>query len=217
MEDHRGNRDAAAAPPGTEGVIKFNIGLQRRTEALPEAEWVELEAWRSKLWWRGLVGYDEVLGLGFGNISVRRPSGGFVITGTQTGGLDRLDGRHYVSVDAWDFARNRVDCSGPMLPSSEAMSHAALYAANPAIGAVIHAHARSLWLRMLDARELSTPEDVPYGSVALYTRLMELASGREALPFLVAVAGHPDGVFAAGGDPAETCEALFARIEGENR
>jgi len=216
MEDDRGKGNSAAAPSGAEGVIKFTVGRHTRTDAVPDAEWADLESWRSRLRLRGLVGHDEAAGLGYGNVSVRRAAGGFVITGTQTGRLERLDGHGYVIVDAWDFARNSVDCVGPVLPSSEALSHAAFYAANAAIGAVVHAHSPSLWRRMLDSGDPSTPADVPYGSVALYTRLGEMACDREALPFLVVLAGHEDGVFAAGVSLADACGALFARIDRED-
>jgi len=213
MEEDLGKVNSAARPIGAEGVIKFTVGGHSTAGALPEANWAELERWRSELRSRGLVGRDAATGLGYGNLSVRRAAGGFVITGSQTGGLERLDGRHYSLVEAWDLASNRVERCGPALPSSESLSHAALYAADPRIGAVVHVHSASLWRRMLDAGELSAGADLPYGSVALYTRLGELARGREALPFIVVLAGHEDGVFAAGRALDETCAALLARVE----
>jgi ribulose-5-phosphate 4-epimerase/fuculose-1-phosphate aldolase len=148
-----------------------------------------------------------------------------VISGTQTGHEEVLDGGDYVIVDDWDFARNSVVCTGSCLPSSEALSHAALYQ-RPDVGGVIHVHSRMLWNALIQAGCMSTEEDIAYGSEALYRRLAELAgSGLGSglaesypagkmpdLPLVIVTKGHQDGVFAAGADLAEAYEAIIGLL-----
>lgn len=195
---------------GADGVIKFTVAKRVVVPGLPGDEWERVEEIRSLLWRAGLVGHDPELDVGYGNISARRPDGGFVISGTQTGHKDRLGPGDYVIVDAWDFSSGSVDCRGACLPSSEALSHAALYR-RPDVGGVIHVHARRLWEAMARAGDLCTGENIPYGSRMLYNRLGELALERGNLPILVVALGHQDGVFAAGTDLRQAYDAIMER------
>ena len=87
----------------------------------------QLDEWRRPLFTAGLVGHYEELDIGFGNISVRCGSPGqFLITGTQTGHIERTNEKHYALVTAYDIDRNEVFCTGPAQASSEAMTHAAI-------------------------------------------------------------------------------------------
>ena len=81
-----------------EGVIKFNLDF-RAGPAPAQHEVAELNRWRQRLYALGLVGQDPARyeGLGFGNVSVRCP-GGFLVSGTQTGGLETLGPQHYARV-----------------------------------------------------------------------------------------------------------------------
>ena len=201
--------DRLAGP--SEGTIKFKVGEHRRTLPLDRDEYAMVEEYRDRLWKLGLVGFSEAAGYGYGNISARRAAGGFLISGTQTGHKPTLDGSDYVIVDRWDFAANTVHCTGPCLPSSEALSHAALYQRRE-IGAVIHVHSAPLWCALMHADVLFTEEHIPYGSEMLYTRLTELivdATPRPSVPFLLVMRGHEDGVFSAGA----TMEEAFRVIE----
>ena len=160
-----------------------------------------------------------------GNISSRWSLGGFVVSGTQTGHKEVLDGGDYVVVDDWDFARNSVSCSGPCLPSSEALSHAALYR-RPDVGGVIHVHSRVLWDALIKTGALCTEDHIAYGSEAMYRRLAQLAgcgtgAGLDGsdpagkvpdLPLIIVTKGHQDGVFVAGADLAEAYEAILGLL-----
>jgi ribulose-5-phosphate 4-epimerase/fuculose-1-phosphate aldolase len=214
----------------SEGVIKFTIQDRRSGPPLAPEDYQDIEAIRAGLWQLKLIGHDRQADVGYGNISRRRDSGGFVISGTQTGFKEVLDGSDYVVVDGWDFSRNRVSCTGPCLPSSESLSHAALYQ-RPDVGAVIHVHSRKLWDVLIQAGALSTEEDIAYGSEALYRRLSELAGADLAsgsgpdlsmagnglspaakeppLPLVIVTKGHQDGVFVSGRDLAEAYEAVI--------
>ena len=97
----------------------------------------KLDEWRQKLYAAGLIGEYVEERIGFGNISIRSADHGqFLITGTQTGNLATTTEEHYSLVTSYDIAGNKVWCSGPLQASSEAMTHAAIYELDPAIGAV---------------------------------------------------------------------------------
>lgn len=194
-----------------EGTIKFTVKNHRIGPPLVLEDYQDIEVIRSGLWQRRLIGHDESANVGYGNISCRRSRGGFVISGTQTGYKEVLDGGDYVVIDAWDFVRNSVSCTGPCLPSSEALSHAALYQ-RPDVGGVIHVHCRELWDELIQAEVLSTEEDIAYGSEALYQRLGELAGSVTGLPLVIVTKGHQDGVFAAGADLAQAYEAIVGLL-----
>ena len=85
-------------------------------------------------------------GVGFGNLSVRDGvSGNFYITGSATGGLADLTPTDCVRVVDYDFARNWLRYEGAAVPSSESLTHAAIYESDPTISAVIHCHDSVLW------------------------------------------------------------------------
>ena len=87
----------------------------------------ELNAYRRKLLEQRLMGVDSN-GVGFGNLSVRDGvSGNFYITGSATGGLPELTPTDCVRVVAYDFARNWLRYEGAAIPSSESLTHAAIY------------------------------------------------------------------------------------------
>jgi L-ribulose-5-phosphate 4-epimerase len=213
-----------------EGTIKFTVQNRRPGPPLALDDYQHIEDVRSRLWQRKLIGHDEQANVGYGNISHRRSCGGFLISGTQTGYKEVLDGGDYVAVDDWDFTRNSVSCTGPCLPSSEALSHAALYQRSDVNG-VIHVHSRVLWTALIQAKALSTEDYITYGSEALYKRLMELAGlgiialpagswpagsgpagNAPGLPLVIVTKGHQDGVFVAGADLASAYQAIIALL-----
>src|SRR5688572_4087497 len=86
----------------------------------------ELNHWRNRLYKEGLLGaYPD--GIGYGNISMRFQHDKFIITGIETGKLQRLNGRHYTQVTAFNLDKNRITCIGPIKASSESLTHAMLY------------------------------------------------------------------------------------------
>jgi len=95
---------------------------------------------------RDLYSHNLVTSHG-GNLSVRRPAGGALITATGAM-LGRLNETHLVAVDE----RGGPLSSRARAPSSNTDVHLAIYAAHPETHAIIHAHpvyavARSLALR----------------------------------------------------------------------
>src|SRR5262249_35839367 len=123
-----------------------------------------LSAWREVLARLSLVGRDPARyeGLGYGNLSARLAPFGdvgrgrrrFLVTGSQTGGIPDLTLDHYCVVERYDVARNTVHSLGPVRPSSESLTHGAIYDAAPAARFVFHAHAPEIWRA---ARALGLP------------------------------------------------------------
>ena len=119
--------------------VKFSC--ERVTAEIPSFRGLaELNAYRRKLLDLRLVGVDPN-GIGFGNLSVRDgATESFYITGSATGGIPELVRADCAKVVACDFESNCVRYEGSALPSSESLTHAAIYESDATAGAVIHCH-----------------------------------------------------------------------------
>lgn len=197
-----------------EGVIKFELAF-RPGPAPTAAILAELEAWRRIFRQLGLLGQDPARyeGLGFGNLSRRAttvpPTNDFIISGTQTGGLERLTPAHYVTVTTCDPLRNRIEANGSVHPSSEALSHGVLYQADPRIGWVMHLHSPEIFAARARLGLPVTDPESPYGSPAMAAEIRRLCP-LAGWPGLLVMGGHEDGILAFGGTAAET-GALIVR------
>ena len=208
-------------PIPQEGVIKFRAVHQ--TRPLEERRYGELVckliAWREILGLTGLVGQEpgRYEGYGFGNVSARvgPPGAGrgrraFLITGTQTAG-DRCVGlEQFALIERYDYHRNRVESHGCVEPSSETMTHAALYDVSPAIRCVLHAHSPVVWRRARELRIPTTDASIPYGTPEMALAVQRLCDST-ALPEIriLAMGGHEDGIVVFGRTPEEAGGVLL--------
>ncbi|BBG66028.1 hypothetical protein NNO_1325 [Hydrogenimonas sp.] len=189
----------------TDGVIKYGL-LFEESGPLEEALWRPLEPVRSELYEMGLIGVKE--GIGYGNVSRRISSESFVITATQTGHLPRLDENCYSLVESYDEERFIIRSKGPAKPSSEAFTHAAVYALSQRIEWVIHIHSMRIWKMMLAGDYLKTAP-VPYGTKEMALEVKRLYEGREPLKNpLFAMAGHEEGVILFGRNAEEAMDEV---------
>jgi hypothetical protein len=121
--------------------------------------------------------------------------------------------RCFCLVERWDLAGNSVSSAGEVAPSSESLTHAALYDASPAIRVVLHAHAPEIWRR---ARELALPATDPAaanGTPAMALEMQRLyREGTFASTRLAVMGGHEDGVIAFGTDAAEAGGTLVHHL-----
>ena len=198
----------------TEGVIRFRF--EHRREGLPDdlrQVAAELGRWRGVLVGRGVVGQEpgRYGGYGFGNLSAR-VGDGFLITGSQTGHLAALDLAGFALVDSWHAVEHRLTSRGLVEPSSEALTHAALYDASPEIGAVFHVHSPALWARRGTPGLPATAPDVDYGTPEMAAEVRRLCRFTPA-PALLAMAGHEDGILAYGPDSTTTAHTLLAALD----
>ncbi len=207
-----------------EGVIKFSAEHASAPLARPEVEPVleDLLGWRAVLHELGLVGQDPARyeGAGYGNLSARVPPWdaepghrGFAVTGTQTGGKPYLTVDDLCVVGFYDYVRNQVRSHGRVLPSSESMTHGAVYDLWAATRFVFHVHAPVLWR---NARELGLPTtrpDVEYGTPEMAQEVLRLfrTSALRTLG-VFAMGGHEDGIVAFGPSARETGAALLETL-----
>lgn len=194
-----------------EGYIKFNC-YWKKADPLPGELLAGLNAWRQKLYTLGLIGmYDN--GIGFGNISIRQPGQAFIITGSATGGLPKPDERHYVLVNAYDLEQNSLECTGPVIASSESLSHAVIYTASQAIQAVIHVHHAKAWQGLID-RLPTTNRSITYGTPAMACGILRLfrESALKKDKILV-MGGHPEGIITFGHSLDEAGEVLLKHLK----
>lgn len=213
-----------AASPHDEGVIKFSA--EHRRERLAPRRYgtlcCALIAWREILAKTQLVGQDPRLygGAGYGNVSGRvGPPGNalgarsMLITGTQTGGLAQLGLDHFCVVERYDYRRNWVRSAGLVEPSSETMTHGAIYDLSPHIRFVFHGHGAVIWRRARALRIPTTDPAVPYGTPAMAAEVQRLYR-TSALPEtrILAMGGHEDGIIVFGRTAAEAGQVLIAYL-----
>lgn len=208
-----------------EGVIRFEVRHETRPlEGRVHGDTARvLSAWREILANLGMLGQDPARyeGLGYGNVSARvgpfgdvaRGRRRFLVTGTQTAGVAHATLREFCLVESWDVERNSVASAGLVAPSSESLTHAALYDASPATRVVLHAHAPELWRQ---ARALGLPvthPDAANGTPAMALEVQRLhREGTLASTRVAAMGGHEDGVLAFGNTAAEAGTALVAQL-----
>ncbi len=197
----------------TEGVIKFRF-TRRPGEAPTAAEVAELEGWRAVLHRLNLVGLDpgRYGGVGFGNLSRRSrpaPALEFIVTGSGTGARPHLDPADYARVTGWSLAANSVESVGPAAPSSESMTHAAVYQAAPQVDWVFHGHCPEIWEQASELGLPATPPEVEYGTPAMAEAVRGLVERHGSDGLVLAMTGHRDGVIAMGATSNATGSALI--------
>ncbi len=194
-------------PPETEGVIKFQLDYTLKPPFVIAA-YSELNAWRKIMFKLDLIGQDphRYSGYGFGNMShklnLNKPTGDeikyqpFVITGTQTGHLENLTDDHYALVLKTSLDDNWILSEGPIKPSSEALTHAAVYAADETINWVIHVHSPEIWRQ---THHLSIPfieSGIKYGTQEMAAAVKHLL--KHPTTPIFSMLGHEDGIVCFG-------------------
>jgi L-ribulose-5-phosphate 4-epimerase len=171
----------------------------------------ELNAFRRKLLELGLIGVDPN-GIGFGNLSVRDgATENFYITGSATGGLSELTLADCAKVVAYDFDRNWIQYEGSVTPSSESLTHAAIYKSDATGGAVIHCHDSKLWAALLNQAPTSS-KGADYGTPELAYEIMQLFPRTDMQSKkIVVMAGHEGGIVTFG----KNLEKAFAVLMRE--
>lgn len=205
-----------------EGVIKFRLDF---TEAppLPAEELAELQTWRAILYHHRLIGQDPARydGYGYGNLSRRLPPDdapphhrAFVISGSQTGDLPELGPEHYAVVEACFSNENRIVARGPIRPSSESLTHGAVYDLDPAIRCVLHVHSPEIWQHAARLGLPITEASVPYGSPEMADEVARLYAETDLRTRgIFSMGGHEDGIVAFGPTTQAAGDTLMAILE----
>ncbi|MEM9291934.1 MAG: class II aldolase/adducin family protein [Acidobacteriota bacterium] len=211
-------------PHEAEGVIKFAAEHEHR--ALEVRRYGDaassLVAWRQILRHTALVGQDPARygGYGYGNVSTRvgPPSAGrgrrsFLVSGTQTSGIVDASLEHFCLVESYDVGRNRVLSRGLVKPSSESLTHAAVYDLGPQIRFVFHAHSSVLWRAARALRLPTTNPQVSYGTPEMAAEVQRLyRSTALAESRLLVMGGHEDGFVAFGRTAEEAGQTLLSAL-----
>jgi hypothetical protein len=204
-----------------EGVIKFDLRFTAGP-AISMEILAELNNWRNILWQHALIGQDPARydGYGFGNISQRigaqdAPEGSreFAISGTQTGRLNQLNNYHYARVTACNADTNRVTANGPIMPSSESMTHGVIYDIDSELRAVLHVHSPDIWKRAAAQGIPMTRASIEYGTPEMsreVTRLFSQTDAREQGIF--SMGGHEDGIIAFATSVEEAGNTLLTAL-----
>jgi hypothetical protein len=201
----------------TEGVIKYQLEYTP-AKVLPWTTLREINAWRQLMYQLSLIGQDPTRygGFGYGNISQRLEpfevppaQRAFVISGSQTGGLTQLTAEHYTTVHQCHPAENRLVASGPLKPSSESLTHGAVYATSSQIGWVLHAHSPHIWRHAESLGLPITHPSVPYGTPEMAAEVARLfAETNVAEQGIFSMGGHEDGIVAFGPTGEESFSVL---------
>lgn len=186
-----------------DGVTKFQANhVDDATALAPHDEVLgTLLAWRVLLFDIGGIGRDPERydGAGYGNMSLRVPpfdvrgDRPFVVTGTQTGGTRLLTREDLCLVTQALPHENRVTSTGSAAPSSESMTHAAIYGGVSAARAVIHVHAPPIFRHAATLGLAEIAASVAYGTVEMATQTASLVEDLN-MPAAFVMRGHIDGV-----------------------
>lgn len=191
-----------------EGYIKYRP-VWKKTAPLRAESLVELNRYRQLACKKGWIGaYAD--GVSYGNISCRTQGEGlFVITGAGTGHLPALDERHYSLVTEVNVEANTLFCQGPIIASSEAMSHSIFYRYCPHIQGVLHVHHLDLWEKLL-ASAPKTPSNIAYGTPEMAWAILDILT-QQHFPAsgILVMEGHREGIFSYG----PTLQDAFEEIE----
>ncbi|MEM6346258.1 MAG: class II aldolase/adducin family protein [Bacteroidota bacterium] len=201
-----------------EGYIKFQLHWENR-DLGSDLKLDALQQNRQLMYQNGLIGWDEQLKVGFGNISQRyqAKTTKFIISGTQTGELDQLDQRHFCLVTSFDIPSNQLWCQGPIKASSESMTHAAVYTLEKQYQAVIHIHHPKMWEHYYDILPTTDP-GIKYGTPEMAHAIISLAQkGFQSTNPLVIMGGHQDGILAFGVNLESVAVSILTHFEAFSR
>jgi L-ribulose-5-phosphate 4-epimerase len=188
--------------------IKFTCE-QAATEITRFGALAELNAYRRKLLHHRVIGVNAN-GIGFGNLSIRdSATKNFYITGSATGRKPELTLANCARVVAYDFEKNWLRYEGSAIPSSESLTHAAVYESDAKAGSVIHCHDSKLWAALLNKAPTSS-KAVDYGTPEMaceVTRLFKITEVQSTK--ILVMAGHEGGIVAFGKDLEEAFAVLM--------
>lgn len=192
-----------------DGIIKFQTTHKISQIDIDPAVFDVVSDLRTQLYDLALIGQHEN-GIGYGNLSIRfakQHANDFFITGNGTGKHRDLSINGYAVVTNADINNNFIESYGQIKASSESLSHAVLYHANPYIEAVVHVHNNKLWKQLFDM-ELTTPPSQAFGTPEIATSIGDCMR-KSPDKGIIVMGGHQDGIIAYGNSLIETIDGLL--------
>lgn len=207
-------RGGQGASSGVEGVTQFKashstraLNPQECTPLAPLLKWREIFI---RLEMVGGENPDRYQGLGFGNLSGRLSTQGFLITGSQTGHLPSMSREDFAVVTQCYPQSNHVVSHGIRAPSSEAMTHGILYKLDPEIFWVFHVHSPEIWLKRHLLKLPCTSPEVGYGTPEMALEVASLLGASSTCSQrIIAMGGHEDGLLCFSADADRCGQALL--------
>lgn len=203
-----------------EGVIKYSLQFNKKLKSLFSSIDVEkLSKYRDVAHKNNLIGvyppnHPDVPNIGFGNISQRYSKDGqFIITASQTGHLATLLPDQFALVTDYSIDTNTLYAKGNIPPSSEAMTHAAIYEVASDVEFILHVHHPKLWQYAKDHSFLSTPADVPYGTPQMGRAVQEVYLKHKIMDQIVVMLGHKDGLIIWGSEGEHLLSEFLTKIK----
>ena len=191
-----------------EGYIKFNPTWHQKK--LPKnLNLSYITHFRQALYTLNLIGaYSN--DIGYGNISQRlNDQNNFLISGSSTGNYNTLTRQHYSKVLDFNLEKNSLTCEGPIIASSESMSHAVIYQECNWVNGVIHIHHLKMWQKLLH-KVPTTDKRATYGSPEMANAIIQLLRETDLKTQRIFVMeGHEEGIFTFG----KNLEEAFLIIE----
>jgi ribulose-5-phosphate 4-epimerase/fuculose-1-phosphate aldolase len=181
-------------------VIRFRCNLEPGPAGC-DSDIPDLERWREKLRSHGWLGQEprRYGGLGFGNVSRKLDNENVLISGSQTGFLEKLTLSEYVSIVDYDPGTNWIQCRGRIQPSSETFTHLAIYESDSTARFVFHTHSPEIWRARSSLELPSTHPRFECGTVGLFHAVLELLKDqRLRRKGILAIGGHEDGIMSWG-------------------
>lgn len=148
----------------------------------------------------------------YGNVSIRNKRNEFLITGTQTSEFKYLTNHNVCLVFDYDEQKNVIHYTGPTEPSSESISHYAIYTF-PEVNAVIHIHSLKAWNNEY-ADGIFEEVEGEYGSKELFRNIKRLKFFNE---HIFRMADHEGGFISFGVDLKSAYNLLTKYVELEER
>lgn len=189
--------------PDNEGVIKFNCQWKPEKIVIDDLFLSELNTNRRLLLEHHLIGRDND-GNSYGNISIRMPTGVFLVTGSSTGHLIELKAENLSEVVDYSFYKNTLSCRGLTRASSESLSHAAVFETLDHINVVIHVHQKEKWETYFDLLP-TTSILAAYGTPEIAFEIQRLLKDKiNVQKGILVMGGHNEGFLAFGETLKET-------------
>lgn len=194
-----------------EGVIKYKLHWQQSKIEI-DFNFEDILAYREKCFAKNWIGFDEKYKVGFGNISQRVLGNQFVVSGSQTGHLEKLTEQQFALIQQFNIKENKLTCIGPAKASSESLTHAAIYQLSTTIDSVIHIHNSKIWIEYFDQLP-TTNKNVPYGTPEMAYEIKRLyLENKIADEGILLMGGHQDGII-AWGDSFKTAFDILLKYE----
>lgn len=195
------------------GVVKFNCNWIKE-EPLNADLLTDLDLWRDKMLELGFIGVNDE-NIGYGNISIRTQENQFIITGSATGKIKELTNEHYTTVVEYNLEKNHLTAKGPIVASSESLTHAVIYESDKNVNAVIHIHNFDLWQQLMDNIP-TTNKNIEYGTPAMAKEIIRLFKETNLKDQkLLVMAGHEEGIITFGENLNEAGNLLL-KIKNDN-